>query len=941
MTASHPSGPAGPGTTAPPAAVLLSSQLVFNLGFYAVVPFLAVVMRDDLGLGALAIGLVLGARTFSQQGLFLLGGMLADRFGPRTLIAAGCVVRVSGYLGLALAAGLPGFLVGAILTGLGGALFSPALQSLVAAADARSRPTRRPGRPSLFAALVLVGEIGAAVGPLAGAALLGLGFSATVLVGAALFAAVGAALWCVIPADAGRAVAASRGEPRAGSEPVGGAAAVPAASADRWAAVRDRRFLAFSALFAVDLVAYNQLYLGLPLELARAGAGNAAVGSAFLAVSLLTIALQWPAALLAKRLGPGRALALGFGTTATGFAALALASVAPPAAGAALVPAAVLVVCLTLGHMTAGPVTMELVPSFAAGRPTASFYGLLASCGGVAVLVAGGVVGSLLDAWPAVAWGILAVLPVAAAVGLPRLLPGPIPSHDAHDAHAAGRAASPRIAAASALALSGCFAAGPGSATGGGQDGDARIRLAMLQPPRSGLTPLSDDAFKLARWSTAETLVTLDDLGDAQPLLATGWTRVDDLTWAFDIRPDVPFHDGTTLTAAQAAASLTAAATASPKPRILDGVDLTATADGDRVLVRTATPDPLVPPRMSSPQLAILAASAYGADGTVSPVGTGTGPFRLTAVDGTSSATLDRFDGYWGGRAASAGIDVRFVPDGTARAAALRTGTADVVEAIPVGQAAQVDPQLLHEVAMPRTNTLYLNTRTGPFADPAVRAAAEAAVDRAALVSGVYEGRADAATGLLGPALPWAADLRDGASYRDALAGRATPAQVDGVPITLGTFTDRAELPEVAVQLEQQLEAAGFDVTQDVREYQYIEADALAGRFDAFILSRATVLDSGDPAAYLYSDFACQGSFNISQECDPAVDQALAEASALPAGPERRAAIMRVEALVLADDAAGPLLHERVIQGEAAGVTGAVRDPRERALITVDTRVER
>ncbi|MCJ1710399.1 MFS transporter [Clavibacter michiganensis subsp. phaseoli] len=424
MTAPHPAASAGPGTAAPVAApavaragsphaaVLLSSQLVFNLGFYAVVPFLAVVMRDDLGLGALAIGLVLGARTSSQQGLFLLGGMLADRFGPRALIAAGCVVRVSGYLGLALAAGLPGFLLGAILTGLGGALFSPALQSLVADADARARPSRRPGRPSLFAALVLVGEVGAAVGPLAGAALLGLGFSATVLVGAALFAAVGVALWCVIPADPGRVVA-----PPAGS--------APAPPADRWAAVRDRRFLAFSALFAVDLVAYNQLYLGVPLELARAGAGTAAVGSAFLAVSLLTIALQWPVALLAQRLGPGRALALGFGTTATGFAALALGSVMPPPAGAELVPVGVLVVCLTLGHMTAGPVTMALVPSFAAGRPTASFYGLLASCGGIAVLVAGGVVGALLDDAPAVAWAILAALPVAAAIGLPRLLPAP------------------------------------------------------------------------------------------------------------------------------------------------------------------------------------------------------------------------------------------------------------------------------------------------------------------------------------------------------------------------------------------------------------------------------------------------------------------------------------------------------------------------------------
>ena len=53
--------------------------------------------------GAFLIGLVLGARTFSQQGLFLLGGMLADRFGPRALIVAGCAVRVAGYLGLAAA----------------------------------------------------------------------------------------------------------------------------------------------------------------------------------------------------------------------------------------------------------------------------------------------------------------------------------------------------------------------------------------------------------------------------------------------------------------------------------------------------------------------------------------------------------------------------------------------------------------------------------------------------------------------------------------------------------------------------------------------------------------------------------------------------------------------------------------------------------------------
>lgn len=497
--------------------------------------------------------------------------------------------------------------------------------------------------------------------------------------------------------------------------------------------------------------------------------------------------------------------------------------------------------------------------------------------------------------------------------------------------------AATALAAGLAVALTGCFSAGTPAAEGG----DGRITLAMLQPPRSGLSPLSDDAFKLSRWSTAETLVTLDTLGDPQAALATEWTQVDVLTWEFDVRPGVTFHDGTALTADQVAASLTAASTASPKPRILDGVELTATADGDSVLIGTAAPDPLIAQRLSSPQLAILAASAYGTDGIVDPIGTGTGPFELVAVNGTSSATLDRYDDYWGEKAVSSGIDVEFVPDGTARAAALRTGTADIVEAIPVGQAAQIDEDLIYEVPMPRTNTLYLNTETGPFSDPAVRAAARDAIDRAAIVELVYESRADEAAGLLGPAIDWAADLRADESYTDVLSTRSDAAPVDGVPISLGTFTDRAELPEVAVLLEQQLGAAGFIVTQDVREYQYIEADALNGAFDAFILSRATVLDSGDPVAYLYSDFACAGSFNISQFCDPAVDTALTTAGELPAGAERRAAIMHAEALILAADAAIPMLHERVIQGEAAGLSDAVRDPRERALITNKTSVDR
>ncbi|WP_409469489.1 ABC transporter substrate-binding protein [Streptomyces sp. HC307] len=484
----------------------------------------------------------------------------------------------------------------------------------------------------------------------------------------------------------------------------------------------------------------------------------------------------------------------------------------------------------------------------------------------------------------------------------------------------------PAAVAASVL-LTGCF-----SSTGSG-DADAdgkRIRVAMLQPPRSGLSPLSDDAFKLSRWSTAETLVKLDAEGNAQPALATEWTQ-SGKSWTFTLRDGVTFHDGTEFTAEAVVNSLTKAATASPKPRILDGVELTAKADGNKVTVTTATEDPLVPQRLSSPQLSILAAKAYKGR-TVDPVGAGTGPFELTKVNGTSSAALDRYDDYWGEKAKAPGIDVKFVPDGTARAAALRSGEADIVEAIPVSQAAVLDQDLVTEVPMPRTNTLYLNTEKGAFKDVSLRAAAREAIDAESIVKGVYEGRADVAEGLLGPALPWATELRSPVKRADA-------GEPNGQAITIGTYTDRSEMPEIAAALQQQLQKAGFKVKLDVREYANIESDVLAGEFDAFVLSRATVLDSGDPAAYLYSDFASDGTFNLSQFADKEVDKALKKASDTKVGDARRKAIMEAEAAVLAADAAVPMLHERVIQGDADGVVGAAHDPRERELVTADTYV--
>lgn len=482
-----------------------------------------------------------------------------------------------------------------------------------------------------------------------------------------------------------------------------------------------------------------------------------------------------------------------------------------------------------------------------------------------------------------------------------------------------------------ALTLTGCFA-GEGAST---QASSNRVNLAMLAAPASNLTPFSEDAFKLSRWSTAETLTVLDDNGEAQPKLATEWRKDGDLKWILTLREGVKFHDGSALTAESVVNSLTKAMGASPKLRVLTGLELQVEATGEReVTITTATPDPLMLQRLTSPQLSIFSAAAYKPDGTVTPVGTGTGPFKIVTTNGSSSAALDRFEDYWGEKAKLAGIDVSYVPDGAARSAALRTGTADIVEGLPVSQASLLPQELVNEVPMPRTNTLYLNNEKGAFADPALRAAARAAIDKAAVVQNVYEGRADESKGLLGPALKWTVDLRKDVS------STARPAAPAGQKITLATYTARPELPEAAVLLEQQLEAAGFVVEQDVREYANMEKDALAGAFDMVLLSRATVQDTGDPVSYLTGDFSCKGSFNISQVCDPEIDAAISAASASELGEKRREAIMSAEELILKKDVVIPVLHERVLLGQSKSVSNVVLDPRERGLITTETTKE-
>jgi peptide/nickel transport system substrate-binding protein len=487
-----------------------------------------------------------------------------------------------------------------------------------------------------------------------------------------------------------------------------------------------------------------------------------------------------------------------------------------------------------------------------------------------------------------------------------------------------------------APALSGCFASNDddSASDSSGSGGAGRLRVAFAFQPTENYSPYGgQDSFILSRLGVSEGLTRLDANGTAAPALAESWSsQQGGKSWVFTLR-DATFQDGSEVTAKAVASALTHAAAADPAPTAISGVKLIAEAVGeDQVKVGTGEADPVLPLRLTNPSLAVFSPKAYGKDGKVNPAGTATGPFELTRTTGDTAAALDRYDDYWGGRAQASGIDAKFVSDGTARANALRTGDVDIAEALPVAQVASLDEDTVHEINTARNTSLYLNTQRGVFKDAGLRAAAREAIDTSAVAKGVYEGHAEPAQGIYGPALTWTE------GRRTEPTGRAEATDPDGKPLTIATYNDRAELPETAQVLQQQLQKAGFTVKLEVRSYARLESDLLAKKFDAAVASRNMMLDTGDPVTVLASDFACDGSFNLSFLCDKDVDRLVEKARAEADPGKRQDAAMKAEAAIIGTDAVIPLVHLKVVTGLGGSVQGALLDPYERQFVGTGTR---
>ncbi|WP_461711726.1 MDR family MFS transporter [Streptomyces sp. DSM 41013] len=391
-------------TLSPLLRLLILTQFAFNIGFFAVLPFLAEHLGQSVGMAGWLVGFVLGLRTFSQQGLFVVGGALADRYGIRPVVLAGCVLRIAGFAWLGFAERTWAVVSAVLLIGFAAALFSPAVESEVARQAVGWEEEGGGDRTRVLALFTVAGQAGAFVGPLLGALLLAVDFRTACLAGAGVFVLVLAGHAWLLP---------QRVPGRAQVRMKGGARLV----------LRNRRFLALCCAYGAYLLAYNQLYLALPAEVERAAGSQAPLAWLFALSSLLVVTAQLPVTRWAgERLARRRSMVTGLVLIAVGFAVVGLARPAGWTGTGGLLPAAGFVVLLTLGQMLVAPVARAWVPDLAEDGRLGLYTGALSSVSGLIVLAGSSATGLLLDTGlpVAVPWLVLAAVPLVAAATLPR-----------------------------------------------------------------------------------------------------------------------------------------------------------------------------------------------------------------------------------------------------------------------------------------------------------------------------------------------------------------------------------------------------------------------------------------------------------------------------------------------------------------------------------------
>lgn len=398
------------------------------------------------------------------------------------------------------------------------------------------------------------------------------------------------------------------------------------------------------------------------------------------------------------------------------------------------------------------------------------------------------------------------------------------------------------------------------------------------------------------------TLLKFEDDGTVVGDLAESWSVSEDkLTWTFNLKQGVKFHNGKELTSADVKATFDRALNAEAGGlRTTEIIKMfTAVEAPDPYTVTITTDGPYGPMEslMCNMSLGIMDADyieKYGLDlGTSVEGENGTGPFKVVSWERDQEIVVERFDDYFGTPAKLQTVVYTIIPEAASRVIALETGEVDVIDKPTDEDLARLEADTENFTVLRKPTISQRLFRFGCndpiISNTKVRQAIVYAIDRQAIIDALFTGSAYPSTAPLAPVTFGYSDLgeieQDLELAKSLLAEAGYPDGFDTKIVTTERYQNGIELAEI---ISQQLAEIGINAEIEVWEWSALSASwngITADEFDQpiFIMGAGPSMrdaDGGLRGLYTTSETGLNDrnyGFYSNAEVDALIEQGMQE----------------------------------------------------------------
>lgn len=437
-----------------------------------------------------------------------------------------------------------------------------------------------------------------------------------------------------------------------------------------------------------------------------------------------------------------------------------------------------------------------------------------------------------------------------------------------------------------------------------------------------------------------------------QPDLALSWRNIAPQQWELKLRPDVKWQDGTPFTAEDVIFSYQRARNVPGSVASFAGylrtVKSVIAKDPLTLVIETNVPNPDLPRNLASVHIVSkhIGEKSQTEDYNSGAAMVGSGPYRYVAYTPGDRVIMERNKDYWGPKPLWEKVTYRYINNGAARTAALLSGDVDVIDKVSVSDLATLKQSpkitlfpydglrvLLLQPSFREGPTPYITGNDdkpldkNPLRDARVRKALSLAINRKALVDRILQGAATVSNQWM-PAGSFGHDPdiknipNDVDQAKKLLAEAGFP---QGFKLTIHVPNDRyPQAPETVQAVAQFWTRIGVKTQVEVVPWATYSTRANKNEFAISVLAWGN--GSGEGGYALVNVLATidaakgLGASNWGRYSNPAIDQALVDAT-VEFDTTRREAILRHAARIIADDAGIiPLYHYQNIWAARKGL---------------------